>query len=144
MRIINTWLSAELQFVDQMVVNSWSLFRRDCFDLKIRSKDISALYVFKAALAKSLVMVYISKRRGRPSLEDEMSPKRRPGPRKSVPCHDVRCDGDGVNHWPIVMKSNRCKNLECNGKPLTGCHKCNANRCITKRNCFAEFPDARL
>ncbi|CAF88338.1 unnamed protein product [Tetraodon nigroviridis] len=131
-------------FVDMAIVNSWLLYRRDCESLgvpEIRQKD---LLDFRASVAQALCMEGKDpkkKKRGRLSLDvdGQLDVKKRRGPAKAVPPHELRRDAEG--HWPLVENGRqRCKLANCEGQTVYKCAKCNVRLCLDRvNNCFREF-----
>ena len=128
-------------FLNIMVTNSWSKYRRDAEICKEEQKDILSLYDFKASVSQSLLKVGTCKSQvGRKSaIEHEYLVKQKCGGRKTVlPPQDVRLDN--VGHWPTAtVKGPRCKNPNCDAKPVTKCEKCDVHLCIVAKDCFKVF-----
>ncbi|CAK1590883.1 unnamed protein product [Parnassius mnemosyne] len=80
-------------------------------------------------------------KRGRPStssLENEIQAKRKRGPAVVALPKDIR--KDGVDHWPQVGGSLRCKYPQCKGNSTIRCSKCGINLCLNKNNnCFENY-----
>ena len=76
---------------------------------------------------------------GRSAIDLAYLVKRRCGGRKIfIPAQEVRLDN--IGHWPIAAaKGPRCKNLDCDAKPVTMFEKCDVHLCIIARNCFKTF-----
>ncbi|XP_046402676.1 piggyBac transposable element-derived protein 3-like [Ischnura elegans] len=132
-------------FVDLAVVNSWSLYRRDCDSLGISKKKQNDLLEFKMRIAEALTKRgkdILLKKRGRKShdsVDAKFEAKRKRGPANPIP--ETTCRVDGVGHWPQVKDvRQRCKNPGCSGKTVFLCTKCDVHLCLNKNsNCFIKF-----
>lgn len=74
-------------------------------------------------------------KRGRPStsvLEEELQSNKRNGSPAPPPLKNIR--KDGVEHWPKVGRSLRCKFPKCKGYSTISCNKCGVNLCLNKNN----------
>lgn len=117
------------------VVNSWLLYRQteEFYKRKVEYR----LLQFQSVIATGLTKAghKEKKKRGRPSLEDNVPKKKKIVPK---PTADVRYDE--VGHLPLYSeKQGRCKNCP-KGFAHIMCKKCNVNLCITKnKNCFEQF-----
>lgn len=84
-----------------------------------------------------------SRKRGRPSLEDDptshqAAPPPPPLQRIVAPTVDVRLDR--CNHFPIHAEKRGCCRLCKNGYMQMACLKCKVLLCFTKdKNCFLEY-----
>lgn len=135
-------LRAIFHFVDVAVCNSWIEYLRD-HAATPRSKLLDLMH-FRLAVAEALITSVPNKRkRGRPSLEEQMTPEapQQKKPRIHRPCADARYDG--VDHWPEArdqVEPSRCKLEKCKGRSRVFCRKCHVPLCLTKdRNCFYAF-----
>ena len=128
-------------FLNIMVTYSWSKYRRYAEVCDELHKEVLSLYEFKAAVGKSLLNVGTSASHvGRKSaIEHRYLEKRKRGGKRTVlPTQDVRLDN--VGHWPITaLKGPRCKNPDCDSKPVTMCKKCQVYLGIVAKNCFLLF-----
>jgi len=129
-----SYLRFFFHILDMAVLNSWLLYRRQMRDCG--EGGSLSLYQFKSSLAEVLVKGN-KKRVGHPSMSLFSSPHRRPGPQAKSVSMDVRIDN--IAHWPTIMKQAKCRNLNCQSRPVTGCEKCEVNLCIKSKNCFKEF-----
>ena len=124
-----------------MVTNTWSKYRRNSEACKVPAKEVLSLYDFKARVGQALLKVgttsgHVGKRS---AIDHAYLVKRRSGGRKPIiPPQEVRLDN--IGHWQIAAaKGPRCKNPDCDAKPVTMCEKCNVHLCIIARNCFKTF-----
>ena len=115
--------------------------RRDAEECGDLPTDILCLYDFKASVGMSLLKVGSSAAHvGRKSaIEHRYLEKRKLGGKKTLlPPKDVRLDN--IGHWPTTgPKGPRCKNPDCDAKPVTMCQKCEVHLCIVAKNCFKVF-----
>lgn len=130
--------------IDLSLVNCWLLYH--CHLNQKQEKKYMPLLDFRVQVADALIKVgkqadLNSRKRGRPSLEDDpTSHQAAPPPlqRISAPSVDVRLDR--CDHFPIhAEKRGRCR-LCKNGYTQTACLKCKVLLCFTKdKNCFLEY-----
>ncbi|XP_051994392.1 piggyBac transposable element-derived protein 3-like [Xyrauchen texanus] len=130
--------------IDLSLVNGWLLYRRHL--TQKQEKKYMPLLDFRVQVADALIKVgkqadLNSRKRGRPSLEDDpTSHQAAPPPlqRISAPSVDVRLDQ--CDHFPIhAAKRGRCR-LCKNGYTQMACLKCKVLLCFTKdKNCFLEY-----
>ncbi|KAI5629009.1 piggyBac transposable element-derived protein 3-like, partial [Silurus asotus] len=132
--------------IDLSLVNGWLLYRRHLNQKQ--EKKYMPLLDFRAQVADALIKVgkqadLNSRKRGRPSLEDDptshqAAPPPPPLQRISAPSVDVRLDR--CDHFPIhAEKRGRCR-LCKNGYTQMACLKCKVLLCFTKdKNCFSEY-----
>ncbi|KAK9965402.1 hypothetical protein ABG768_018879 [Culter alburnus] len=132
--------------IDLSLVNAWLLYRRHL--TQKQEKKYMPLLDFRVQVADALIKVgkqadLISRKRGRPSLEDDptshqAAPPPPPLQRISAPSVDVRLDR--CDHFPIhAEKRGRCR-LCKNGYTQMACLKCKVLLCFTKdKNCFLEY-----
>ena len=122
------------------LVNAWLVYRRDCSLLSMQKREILNRRRFQAQVADALILVNVSRKRGRPSLEDStvLAEKKVCREIRNGPCDDVR--KDCFAHWPAKTdKRGRCKVCVKN-QTNTLCEKCNVRSCFTdERNCFRFF-----
>lgn len=131
--------------IDLSLVNGWLLYRRH---LTQKQEKYMPLLDFRVQVEDALIKVgkqadLNSRKRGRPSLEDDptshqAAPPPPPLQRISAPSVDVRLDR--CNHFPIhAEKRGRCR-LCKNGYTQMACLKCKVLLCFTKdKNCFLEY-----
>lgn len=130
-------------FIDMAIVNAWLLYRRDCRDHQVPTKDERDLLGFRVNIAECLSKQgkdLTQRKRGRPSasMETELAAKRHRGQTAPVPAQDVRTDSLG--HWPAVSARQRCKRPGCKMQSVVMCTKCNVHLCLNKnQNCFHQF-----
>ena len=116
------------------VINAWLLYKRDCSLLGITGKSMMKLRQFQSKVAQALIERGTTRKSGRPSLDEETSPK----PPKIIrvePCEDARLDQ--IAHWPVKRDKRRrcavCKTI----KTDTCCEKCDVPLCFNeRRNCY--------
>ncbi|XP_042599318.1 piggyBac transposable element-derived protein 2-like [Cyprinus carpio] len=132
--------------IDLSLVNGWLLYRRHL--TQKQEKKYMPLLDFRVQVADALIKVgkqadLNSRKRGRPSLEDDptshqAAPPPPPLQRISAPSVDVRLDR--CDHFPIhAEKRGRCR-LCKNGYTQMACLKCKVLLCFTKdKNCFLEY-----
>ncbi|XP_067300961.1 piggyBac transposable element-derived protein 2-like [Pseudorasbora parva] len=132
--------------IDLSLVNGWLLYRRHL--TQKQEKKYMPLLDFRVQVADALIKVgkqadLNSRKRGRPSLEDDptshqAAPPQPPLQRISAPSVDVRLDR--CDHFPIhAEKRGRCR-LCKTGYTQTACLKCKVLLCFTKdKNCFMEY-----
>lgn len=124
--------------LDVAVVNAWILDKKIKRQLGQEDKIIPLL-TFKTELAMQLCNRGLpnTHKRGRPSNEVTLKPKRRclePSPSKNIQM-------DGVGHWPVWTKEReRCKLQGCKGKSRVKCSKCKVHLCCnSNKNCFLNY-----
>lgn len=131
--------------IDLSLVNGWLLYRRH---LTQKQEKYMPLLDFCVQVADALLKVgkqadLNSRKRGRPSLEDDptshqAAPTPPPLQRISAPSADVRLDR--CDHFPIhAEKRGRCR-LCKNGYTQMACLKCKVLLFFTEdKNCFLEY-----
>lgn len=128
--------------LDQTVVNSWLLYRRQK-QQSGETSNIMKLADFRTEVAMCLCKMgsETTPRRGRPSdLEREIQKKKQRSVTTSyVPPKDVRMDE--TSHWPSYDSSRqRCKLPTCKSFSFIKCMKCGLHFCLNKnKNCFVKF-----
>ncbi|KAK7135513.1 hypothetical protein R3I94_014246 [Phoxinus phoxinus] len=132
--------------IDLSLANGWLLYRRHL--TQMQEKKYMPLLDFRVQVADALIKVgkqadLNSRKRGRPSLEDDptshqAAPPPPPLQRISAPSVDVRLDR--CDHFPIhAEKRGRCR-LCKTGYTQMACLKCKVLLCFTKdKNCFLEY-----
>ncbi|KAI5092252.1 piggyBac transposable element-derived protein 3-like [Silurus meridionalis] len=143
------WSKEKKEYVEvdrPHIVNGWLLYRRHL--TQKQEKKYMPLLDFRVQVADALIKVgkqadLNSRKRGRPSLEDDptshqAAPPPPPLQRISAPSVDVRLDR--CDHFPIhAEKRGRCR-LCKNGYTQMACLKCKVLLCFTKdKNCFLEY-----
>ena len=129
-----SYLRFFFRVLDLAVLNQWILYRRQMKDCN--ENVCLTLHQLKSSLAEVLVKGN-KKRAGRSSINCHPSPHRRPGPQPKSVSFDLRTDG--IEHWSNILKQAKCRNGNCQSRPVTGCEKCGVNLCIKSQNCFKEF-----
>ena len=144
------YLQFFFHLVDLCVVNAWLLYRRDYQSFDVPQNRQKGLLAFRVSIADAL---YKHNKYLLPVLREQSSKKQRRNtlggaqtsltrsrsPRAPHPYEESRKDGCG--HWPVVeAKRQRCKNINCPGKPVFKCSKCKVHLCLnSKVNCFLEY-----
>jgi len=126
------------------LVNAWLVYRRDCSLLSMQKREILNRRRFQAQVADALILVSVSRKRGRPSLEDStvLAEKKVCREIRNGPCDDVR--KDCFAHWPAKTdKRGRCKVCVKN-QTNTLCEKCNVRLCFTDERNYFRFFSCRL
>lgn len=127
--------------LDQVVVNSWLLYRR--MKQQKGETDIMRLADFRSEIAICLCKIGLetNSKRGRPSdLEREIQKKKQRSVTTSyVSPKDVRLDETG--HWPLYDENRqKCKLPACKSFSFIKCKKCGLHFCLNKNNnCFLTF-----
>ncbi|KAK3849382.1 hypothetical protein Pcinc_043866 [Petrolisthes cinctipes] len=84
------------------LINAWLLYRRDCESLRLPKKSILRRRSFQAQVASALVEVNTTRKRGRPSHEEEEPTSHTPPTKiRKGPCVDVQ--KDMYAHWPVKV-----------------------------------------
>ena len=91
------------------LINAWLVYRRDCRLLGMPSKEILKRRQFQSRVGSALILVNAeaSRKRGRPSLEEQTAAKPARRKARKGPSPDVQLDA--VGHWPEKTdKRGRC------------------------------------
>lgn len=133
-------------FIDLAVVNSWSVYRKDCRSNKKKRSETMDLLEFRLALAETLTESRPKRISNRLiNVEPQETADEEEPPEKkryvAVPENEKRLDG--YNHFPVVQKiphAMRCRNDGCKQKSRVLCEKCKVFLCLTaEKHCFKLF-----
>lgn len=127
-------------FVSVSVINAWLFYQRECEREGIIGSKVLKLRSFQGLVAKGLIEVG-TRKRGRPSLQDDTTSPQPPRFVRIYHSQDARLDQ--FAHWPVKEEHRRrcavCKDL----KTEMHCEKCEVPLCINKkRNCFKDYHNA--
>lgn len=116
------YLRVFFHLVNMALVNAWYVF-------KLKNQDPKMpLLTFKASVATSLIALGTAKKRGRPSVNDQVAGKKRIAtPRMGLV---IRYDGEG--HYPsktFVKQAPRCHDKKCKRRTRFLCKKCEEPVC---------------
>ncbi|XP_063237795.1 piggyBac transposable element-derived protein 3-like [Bacillus rossius redtenbacheri] len=132
--------------IDMAITLSWLEYRKDAEALEIPQKKQLDLLHFRMKISESLVFVgkrATTKKRGRPSLEENCSTQPVVQRRKGEVRPGVEVQQDGVDHMPIHESEKlgtRCKMPKCTGRSRILCQKCRVHLCLNKdKNCFLMY-----
>lgn len=120
-------------FLDMACVNSWIIYKGDCFTKNVRKQDIIDLHFFKMCLANNFLVSLLIIGRTQKTLsdsdtdseEEERPPRKRQAGRPgkvSLPLHDQRTKQ--ALHLPKAMDlgtAQRCQNPGCSGRTRVMC-----------------------
>ncbi|XP_053600445.1 piggyBac transposable element-derived protein 3-like [Plodia interpunctella] len=142
----NKWtLKVIIHFLDLAVVNSWRQYKIDCEAANLPKKKIMDLLDFKMALADSLLLTPINRRRHNDAENDEdLAEDQPPVKRKYMPSKPSEAKRyDGYDHLPMfddIRAPRTCRMENCVSRSKIRCVKCDVYLCLSRgKDCFKNY-----